>query len=207
MTREDYIYYPALSASRIKQYYTGSLQRVQKALDKGASFHHRLLEVTPAYMDAEARGVYQSILASPIGKAIMSGAKHEVPQVAQLSILDKSIPAKAMHDIKNDKVGIIADIKTTTCKNIIEFKEDMLKHYNHVQSVWFCMVAGIDHDKFYYIGVNNKARRGIIDPNSIMYYRHTQEEIEVAINLINNYISNEWDKVQESVLHRQRIGQ
>jgi hypothetical protein len=207
MTREDYIYYPALSASRIKQYYTGNLQRVQKALDKGASFHHRLLEVSPAYMDAEARVVYQSIIASPIGKAIFCGAKHEVPQVAKLTILGKSIPGKAMHDIKNDKIGIIADVKTTSCKNILEFKDDMIDHYNHIQAVWFCMVAGIDPDKFYYIGVNNKARRGIVDPNNIMYYRHTQQEIEVATKLIHNYIENEWDKVQESVLHRQRIGQ
>lgn len=207
MTREDYIFYPALSASRIKQYYTGNLQRVQKALDRGASFHHRLLDVTPAYMDAEAKGVYQSIMAHPIGKAILSGAKHEVPQVAQLSIIDKSIPAKAMHDILNAKIGIIADVKTTTCKNIIEFKDDMMAHYNHVQAVWFSMVAGISPDRFYYIGVNNKARRGIVDPNSIMYYRHTQEEIDLGYKLINNYISNEWDKVQESVLHRHRIGQ
>jgi hypothetical protein len=207
MTREDYIYYPALSASRIKQYYSGDLTRIHGALSKGASFHQRLLEVSPAMMDKEAKSVYSSILASPIGKAIFSDASFEVPQVSQVSILGRVIPAKAMHDIKNDKVGIIADVKTTSCKNILDFKDDMMAHYNHIQAVWFSMVAGISPDKFYYIGVNIKARNGIVDPNAIMYYRHTDAEIEIAKSLINQYIRTQWDQVEQAVCNRYKEAQ
>lgn len=202
MSREDYIFYPALSASRIKQYYTGSLSRVQKSLDAGAYFHHQLLEMDRQYMDKDIRNVYDSIMLSPIGKAIFLGAKFENPVVRNVVIDGIEIPAKAMYDIDNEKIGIIADVKTTSCKNILEFKNDMNSHYNHIQAAWFSLVKGVSADKFYYIGVNKKARTGRLDPSNIMYYRHSEEEINQGISLIKNYVHNEWSKQKSIVLNR-----
>lgn len=195
MTADQYIYYPALSASRIKRHYTGDLTRVYKALEEGQTFHKRLLETHPKFMDAEAYCVYKAIIANKAWEAIWNESQKEVPQVKLLSIRGQVVPAKAKFDIKHP--NFIADIKTTSCRTQAEFAQDMLRHYNHIQANWFSMVAGYDPSRFVYIGVSPQARRGIVKPEGIFFHTHTREELTQGLILIEEYIDTQWKDTQK----------
>jgi len=197
MNREQYIQFPALSASGIKRYYTGDLKHVRKALDAGASLHQRLLEVNVENYDTEAANVYRAINDNPIATIVFNNARYEVPAVAELVLNSSIIPAKAMYDIINTEAGIIADVKTTKAKSLKAFQSDMVRHYNHIQSVWYCLVANIEPDKFYYIGVTEKARTESGSGLDIFIHRHTPEEIEHAYELINGFLNNNKEKLSD----------
>lgn len=202
MTLEEYIYYPALSASRIKAYYAGDISRVYKALDAGNSFHKRLLETPPKHMDVEAYGVYKAIISTPAWERIWNESKKEYAQVKTLVIAGQAIPVKVKHDIWHK--SLIADIKTTSCKSREDFASDMIAHYNHIQAVLFSMAAGIDPSRFIYIGVTQKARRGIVKPEEIYFHSHTPEELAQGLNLIENYIITQWESTSQYLNQRQR---
>jgi hypothetical protein len=195
MKREEYINYPALSASGIKRHYTGDLKHIRKALDAGASLHQRLLEVQVEHYDSEAANVYRAINDNPIAAIIFNNARYEVPAVTELVINSTIIPAKAMYDIINKEAGVIADVKTTKAKTLKAFQSDMIRHYNHIQAVWYCMVANIEPDKFYYIGVTERSRTDSGSGLDIFIHRHSQQEIEQAYELINGFILSNKDKI------------
>jgi hypothetical protein len=197
MTRQDYIKYPALSASGIKRFYTGDLKHIRKALDSGASLHQRLLEVDPEEHDQEAANVYRCINDNPIASIIFNNAQYEVPAVAELVLNSSIIPAKAMYDIINKEAGVIADVKTTKAKTLAVFKTDMIKHFNHIQAIWYCMVANVDPDKFYYIGVTEKCRTDSGTGLDIYVHRHSQEEIVEAKALISHFLQNSKEKISD----------
>jgi hypothetical protein len=197
MTREQYVFYPALSASRIKRHYTGDISHHSKALDAGADFHRRLLEVTPDYMDSEAKCVYKSIVANTPWQQLWNDSLKEYPAVSNLSIAGQVIPAKAMLDLYPKSYGIGCDIKTTSCTNMADFARDMVHHYNHIQAVWFSKVLGIDPRGFVFIGVPHSARRGLVKPGNIFFYSFDDTLIHQAELLIEQYIRSEWKEVQK----------
>jgi len=45
MTRDQFVYFPALSCSRIKKHYTGDISYAKVALELGVSLHHQLLDL------------------------------------------------------------------------------------------------------------------------------------------------------------------
>jgi hypothetical protein len=195
MTREEYIKYPALSASTIKRYYTGSLSHIKASLDAGASLHERLLEVEPSKHDKESGNVYRCIMENPLSGLIYNGAKYEEPMITTLVSNAKIIPAKAMFDVANYEAGIIADVKTTKVKSIKAFSSEMIRHNNHIQAVWYCLVGGIEPSNFYYIGVSEKSRTDQGRGEDIFVARHSDEEVEIALELINRYIANNGDHI------------
>jgi hypothetical protein len=204
MTRDEFIYYPALSASRIKKHYTGDISYAKFALAKGADFHEQILETALDQMNEEAANVHRCIMAHPIASVIFTGSMREVAVVSTVEVLGHQIPAKAMLDIHNMGLGIIADIKTTSAKNMEAFQSDMIKHYNHIQAAWFAKVAGVDPSKFYYIGVPAKAKRSNATEDDIFLCRHSDHDLQQAGFLIENYIRQEWATVSNQ-LGRARV--
>jgi hypothetical protein len=93
-----------------------------------------------------------------------------------------------MFDIYNKQLNVIADIKTTSAKTLDVFGSDMTKHYNHIQAVWYSLIAGIDPKNFYYIGVTARSKRSGSKSDSILVYRHNDHEIADAYKLITGYL-------------------
>ena len=167
MTREEFINYPAISASRIKRFYTGDITYVKNALDKGANFHFDLLETEVEQMNGAAKNVYDAF--------------QEVPLLA--TMFEESIKEQVIVS----EVNIIADIKTTSAKSIDAFAADMIKHANHIQAVWYSLLMGTDPKCFYYIGVTPKVKKSG-KFTDLFLYRHNQQEIDSAKELIINFI-------------------
>jgi hypothetical protein len=196
MTREEYINYPAISASRIKRFYTGDIsinKSVKAALDKGAAFHHQLLETDPSEMSKDAYNVYNAICSNAMLEALFNGSQKEMIVVDEIVIpyLDGStqnILGKGMLDMVYHENKVIVDIKTTNCKTIEQFAKDMLKHCNHIQAVWYSMLMGWSAKDFYYIGVPQKAKKNGSTSSDLFLYRHSDDEIIHAIQLIANFL-------------------
>lgn len=188
MTRDEFVYYPALSCSRIKKHYTGDISYARVALDLGVSLHHQLLDLIPSEMNDEAFNVHSAIGKHPVASRIMKGAINEHPLIKEVQIGRHNIIGKAMFDIYNKPLNVIADIKTTSAKTLDVFAQDMVKHYNHIQAVWYSLIAGIDPKNFYYIGVTTRSKRFNSNEDSILVYRHNDYEIADAYKLITGYL-------------------
>ena len=196
MTRDEYIKYPALSASKIKKFYTGDISinpNVKAALNKGAAFHNQLLETDPSEMSKEAYNVYNAICSNALLEALFIGSQKEIIVVDEIVVpyLDGSkqyILAKGMLDMVYSENKVIIDIKTTNCKNIKQFASDMISHYNHIQAVWYSLLMGWNPKDFYYIGVPAKAKKNGSTSSDLFLYRHSDEEIINALHLIANFI-------------------
>ena len=188
MTRDQFVYYPALSCSRIKKHYTGDISYVKFALEQGVSLHHQLLDLQPEQMNNEAFNVHKAIGNHPVAKRIMNGAINEHPMVKEVQIGRHSIEGKAMFDIYNQQLNVIADIKTTSAKTLDVFGQDMTKHYNHIQAVWYSLIAGIDPKNFFYIGVTARSKKTNSTSDSILVYRHSDNEIADGYKLITGYL-------------------
>ena len=188
MTRDQFVYYPALSCSRIKKHYTGDISYVKFALEQGVSLHHQLLDLKPEDMNLEAFNVHKAIGNHPVAKRIMNGAINEHPMVKEVQIGRHSIEGKAMFDIYNQQLNVIADIKTTSAKTLDVFGQDMTKHYNHIQAVWYSLIAGIDPKNFFYIGVTARSKKTNSTSDSILVYRHSDNEIADGYKLITGYL-------------------
>jgi hypothetical protein len=199
MSREEFIFYPAVSASRIKKHYTGDISYAKFALAKGADFHNQLLERERELMNADATNVHRCIMNHPIASRIFNGSSKEVVVISTVEVLGNQIPAKAMLDIHNTGLGIIADIKTTSAKSMDAFQADMIKHYNHIQAAWFAKVAGVDPSMFFYIGVPARAKQKTSNENDIFVCRHSELEIQQADALIEKYIREEWKTVRNQL--------
>lgn len=191
MTREEYINYPAISASRIKRHYTGDISHARGALDAGASFHYQLLETPYNEMTKDSQRVYEAIHEHPLLSMLFDESDKELIVVSEITFPNKVVMAKGMMDICWKDMQIIADVKTTSAKNVEAFAADMIKHVNHVQAVWYSMIMGFDPANFYYIGVPPKVKRsGKL--KDLYLYRHNSEEIEHAYGLITKFI-NQFD--------------
>jgi hypothetical protein len=199
MSREEFIFYPALSASRIKKHYTGDISYAKFALAKGADFHNQILEMELEQMNEEASNVHRCIMNHPIAFHIFNGSSKEVVVISTVNILGNEIPAKAMLDIHNTGFGIIADIKTTSAKTMEAFQSDMIKHYNHIQAAWFAKVAGVDPSMFFYIGVPARAKQFTSNENDIFVFRHNEHDLQQADALIEKYIREEWKTVRNQL--------
>lgn len=187
MTREEYINYPAISASRIKRFYTGDISHAKGALDAGASFHYQLLETPYKQMTKDAQKVYDAIHEHPLMSMLFDDSEKELIVVSEITFGEKKVLAKGMMDICYKEMQIIADVKTTTAKNVEAFASDMIKHINHVQAVWYSMIMGYDPANFYYIGVPPKVKRSG-KMKDLYLYRHNAQEIEHAYGLIMKFI-------------------
>ena len=187
MTREEYINYPAISASRIKRHYTGDISHAKGALDAGASFHYQLLETPYNQMTKDAQKVYDAIHEHPLMSMLFDDSEKELIVVSEITFADKKVLAKGMMDICYKEMQIIADVKTTTAKNVEAFASDMIKHVNHVQAVWYSMIMGYDPANFYYIGVPPKVKKSG-KMKDLYLYRHNAQEIEHAYALIVKFI-------------------
>jgi hypothetical protein len=191
MTREEYINYPAISASRIKRHYTGDISHARSALDAGASFHYQLLETPYNQMTKDAQKVYEAIHEHQLLSMLFDDSDKELIVVSEITFADKKVLAKGMMDICWKDMQIIADVKTTSAKNVEAFAADMIKHINHVQAVWYSNIMGYDPANFYYIGVPPKVKRsGKL--KDLYLYRHNAEEIDHAYDLIETFI-NQFD--------------
>ncbi len=191
MTREEYIKHPAISASRIKRYYTGDISHAQKALDAGAAFHFDLLERTFDDMPAATQNVYNAIHEVQLLADMFDNSSHEYMLINNVTVGGKTYEGKAAMDLCWHEQGVIVDIKTTTAKNLQAFSSDMLEHCNHVQSVWYSLVMGFDPANFFYIGVPPKVKKtGKF--TDLYLYRHNAAEIESARELISNYLKTLW---------------
>lgn len=188
MTRDQFVYYPALSCSRIKKHYTGDISYAKATLELGVSLHHQLLDLKPEQMNNEAYNVHKAISNHPVAKRIMDGAINEHPMIKEVQIGRHIIEGKAMFDIYNKQLNVIADIKTTSAKTLDVFGSDMIKHYNHIQAVWYSLIAGIDPKNFFYIGVTARSKRIGSTSDSILVYRHNEYEIADAYKLITGYL-------------------
>jgi hypothetical protein len=205
MDREKYIYYPALSASRIKSFYNGDIGYSNAALDFGQTFHYQLLETKYEFMPKEVQIIHDKILDHPIAKYLFNDSEKEFAMVNDLNIDGIDVNAKAMFDLYNGEKKIIADIKTTSANNLNSFTSDMIKYNNHIQAVWFSMVAGFDPKNFYYIGVNKKINKNKLTQDCIYVYRHSDQEIEQGQFLINNYIKTQWKEVKKYLGERNKM--
>ena len=188
MTRDQFVYFPALSCSRIKKHYTGDISYAKVALELGVSLHHQLLDLKPEQMNLEAYNVHKAIGSHPVASRIMKDAINEHPMIKEVEIGRHTIQGKAMFDIYNKQLNVIADIKTTSAKTLDVFGQDMTKHYNHIQAVWYSLIAGIDPKNFYYIGVTARSKRSGSKSDSILVYRHNDYEIADAYKLITGYL-------------------
>ena len=198
MTREQYINYPAISASRIKRFYTGDINNIaaiKSALDKGADFHTQLLETEPSKMKREAFNAYNAIRSNAMLESLFDASDKEVPVVCDL-VIPKStgkqyeVKAKGMMDMVYAEGKIIVDIKTTTCKTIEAFASDMIKHHNHIQSVWYCLLMGYPLENFYYIGIPKKAKKDKSTSADLFLYRHNEDELKQGLFLVYNFLDN-----------------
>jgi hypothetical protein len=189
MTRDEYIKHPAISASRIKRFYTGDISYAQKALTEGAAFHFDLLEQPFEDMPATTQNVYNAIHEVAMLGELFDKAQHEYIALNWLTIDGLKVHGKGMMDLCWIERGIIADVKTTSAKNIQAFAYDMVKHCNHVQAVWYSMLMGWSPKDFYYIGVPPKVKKSG-NFKDLYLYRHNDAEIESATQLIINYLHN-----------------
>jgi hypothetical protein len=189
MTRDEYIKHPAISASRIKRFYTGDISYAQKALTEGAAFHFDLLEQPFEDMPTITQNVYNAIHEVPMLGELFDKSEHEYIALNWLTIDGLKVQGKGMMDLCWLERGIIADVKTTSAKNIKAFAADMVAHCNHVQAVWYSMLMGWSPKDFYYIGVPPKVKKS--GKFSDLYlYRHNDAEIASATDLIINYLHN-----------------
>ena len=189
MTRDEYIKHPAISASRIKRFYTGDISYAQKALNEGKAFHYDLLERPFDDMAKATQSVYNAIHEVQLLGDFFDASEKEYIKVGNVTIGGFTVEAKAAMDLCNLKEGSIADVKTTSAKNLHAFSDDMIKHCNHVQAVWYSLVMGFDPANFYYIGVPPKVKKtGKF--TDLYLYRHNAEEIESARELIINYLKS-----------------
>jgi hypothetical protein len=189
MTRDEYIKHPAISASRIKRFYTGDISYAQKALTEGAAFHFDLLEQPYESMPTTTQNVYNAIHEVPMLGELFDKSEHEYITLNMVTVGGITIEGKGMMDLCWLERGIIADVKTTSAKNIQAFAADMVAHCNHVQAVWYSMLMGWSPKDFYYIGVPPKVKKS--GKFSDLYlYRHNDAEIASATDLIINYLHN-----------------
>ncbi len=191
MTREDYIAYPAVSASRIKRFYTGDISYAKASLNYGKDFHYSLLECDYSEMGDAVRNTYDAIHQVELLGELFDKSEKERIVVSELTVGDKTVLAKGAMDICWDEMKIIADVKTTTAKNLQAFADDMIKHFNHVQAVWYCMLMGWDPKDFYYIGVPPKVKKSG-QFKDLYLYRHNQQELDQAYELIAGFL-NQFD--------------
>jgi hypothetical protein len=196
MTRDQFVYFPALSCSRIKKHYTGDISYAKVALELGVSLHHQLLDLKPEQMNLEAYNVHKAIANHPVAKRIMNGAINEHPMIKEVQVGRHTIEAKAMFDIYNSQLNVIADIKTTSARTLDVFASDMVKHYNHIQAVWYSLIAGIDPKNFFYIGVTSRSKRLGSNSDTILVYRHSDQEILEARKLITGYLDQNIDQLK-----------
>ena len=187
MTREEFINYPAISASRIKRFYTGDITYVKNALDKGASFHFDLLETEVEQMNGAAKNVYDAFQEVPLLATMFEESIKEQVVVSEVNIGGKIVMGKGAIDMNWEQQKIIADIKTTSAKSIDAFAADMIKHANHIQAVWYSLLMGTDPKCFYYIGITPKVKKSG-KFTDLFLYRHNQQEIDSAKELIINFI-------------------
>ncbi len=186
MTREQYIKHPATSASRIKRHYTGDISYAQAALDAGAAFHFDLLEQPFIKMPEPVRNVYTAINELPMLARLFNESEHEYIKLGSVEVDGTQREAKGMMDLCWISEGIIADVKTTSAPTMQAFAEDMIRHLNHVQAVWYSMLMGFNPANFYYIGIPPKVKQS--GKFSDLYlYRHNAIEIENAKQLISKY--------------------
>lgn len=189
MTREQYIKHDAISASRIKRFYTGDISYAQKALTEGAAFHFDLLEQPYDDMPPGTQNVYNAIHEVQMLGELFDKSQHEYIALAEVTLGNITVQAKGMMDLCWLERGIIADVKTTSAKNVEAFAADMVKHCNHVQAVWYSLIMGFDPKNFYYIGVPPKVKKSG-SFSDLYLYRHNEEQIESAVQLIINYLVN-----------------
>ena len=196
MTRDQFVYFPALSCSRIKKHYTGDISYAKVALELGVSLHHQLLDLKPEQMNLEAYNVHKAIAKHPVASRIMNGAINEHPMIKEVQVGRHTIEGKAMFDIYNSQLNVIADIKTTSARTLDVFASDMIKHYNHIQAVWYSLIAGIDPKNFFYIGVTSRSKRLGSNSDTILVYRHSDQEILEARKLITGYLDQNIDQLK-----------
>jgi hypothetical protein len=189
MTRDEYIKHPAISASRIKRFYTGDISYAQKALTEGAAFHFDLLEQPYESMPTTTQNVYNSIHEVPMLGELFDKSEHEYITLNTVTVGGITVEGKGMMDLCWLERGIIADVKTTSAKNIQAFAADMVAHCNHVQAVWYSLLMGFDPKQFYYIGVPPKVKKSG-NFKDLYLYRHNDAEIASATDLIINYLHN-----------------
>jgi len=196
MNREEYINYPAISASRIKRFYTGDISinpSTKAALEKGAAFHYQLLETESSEMSQDALNVYNAICSHQMLEALFVNSEKEVIVIDEISIPTGdggsiSVMGKGMLDMVYENDKIIVDVKTTNCKTIDKFAKDMIEHCNHIQAVWYCLLMNYPITNFYYIGVPAKAKKKGSTSSDLFLYRHSEAEIENAMMLITNFL-------------------
>jgi hypothetical protein len=191
MTREEYITYPAVSASRIKRFYTGDISYAKASLNYGKDFHYALLECDYETMGTAVRNTYDAIHQVQLLGEMFDKSEKERIIVSELTIAGKTILGKGAMDLCWDEMKIIADVKTTTAKSLQAFADDMIKHCNHVQAVWYSMLMGWNPKDFYYIGVPSKVKKSG-QFKDLYLYRHNQQELDQAYELIAGFL-NQFD--------------
>ena len=191
MTREDYIKYPAVSASRIKRHYTGDISYAKASLNYGKDFHFALLECEYETMGTPVRNTYDAIhQVQLLGEMFDNSAKESIV-LSEIIVNGKTVLGKGAMDLCWHEMKIIADVKTTTAKSLQSFADDMIKHCNHVQAVWYSMLMGWNPKDFYYIGVPPKVKKSG-QFKDLYLYRHNQQELDQAYELIAGFL-NQFD--------------
>ena len=191
MTREEYITYPAVSASRIKRHYTGDISYAKASLNYGKDFHFALLECEYETMGTPVRNTYDAIHQVQLLGEMFDKSEKERIVVSEITVHDKAFLGKGAMDLCWDEMKIIADVKTTTAKSLQAFADDMIKHCNHVQAVWYSMLMGWNPKDFYYIGVPPKVKKSG-QFKDLYLYRHNQQELDQAYELIAGFL-NQFD--------------
>jgi hypothetical protein len=191
MTREDYIKYPAVSASRIKRFYTGDISYAKASLNYGKEFHYSLLECEYETMGNPVRNTYDAIHQVQLLGEMFDKSEKERIVVSEITVHGKTVLGKGAMDLCWDEMKIIADVKTTTAKSLQAFADDMIKHCNHVQAVWYSMLMGWNPKDFYYIGVPPKVKKSG-QFKDLYLYRHNQQELDQAYELIADFL-NQFD--------------
>ena len=191
MTREEYITYPAVSASRIKRHYTGDISYAKASLNYGKDFHFALLECEYETMGTPVRNTYDAIHQVQLLGEMFDKSEKESIVVSEITVHGKTFLGKGAMDLCWDEMKIIADVKTTTAKSLQAFADDMIKHCNHVQAVWYSMLMGWNPKDFYYIGVPPKVKKSG-QFKDLYLYRHNQQELDQAYELIAGFL-NQFD--------------
>ena len=191
MTREDYIKYPAVSASRIKRHYTGDISYAKASLNYGKDFHFALLECEYDTMGDAVRNTYDAIHQVQLLGEMFDKSEKESIVVSEITVHGKTVLGKGAMDLCWHEMKIIADVKTTTAKSLQAFADDMIKHCNHVQAVWYSMLMGWNPKDFYYIGVPPKVKKSG-QFKDLYLYRHNQQELDQAYEFIAGFL-NQFD--------------
>ena len=191
MTREEYITYPAVSASRIKRHYTGDISYAKASLNYGKDFHFALLECEYETMGDAVRNTYDAIHQVQLLGEMFDKSEKESIVVSEITVHGKTVLGKGAMDLCWHEMKIIADVKTTTAKSLQAFADDMIKHCNHVQAVWYSMLMGWNPKDFYYIGVPPKVKKSG-QFKDLYLYRHNQQELDQAYELIAGFL-NQFD--------------